>query len=503
MTQYKRILVSAAASAMIVSSLSAATATIQAMDDDNSNAVSTTEAANPITQIADAELANADKNITNPDAVTNTSNGDVKQIVYKPGADISQNSIVTLEVKNGYIAKSDNYYFKKDGNANTQLNFAASSSTLNAAGTGYTKLVFSAATDITTDTNMALSTDSTNIMEPAIIAAKGTPADNNVTIAITSVKTPAGIDNTGAIPTGHINAAQIQKAFAVTTKPAATSVISVQSGRKHFNSAGDTVDTPDENTSLYSYVSVIDNGSLVNNGTITVSSNVAPCPEISAVKKIGTNGTTTFTDLNTTTCTFKLPFTTTSPAGVYTDLNSAAGLKIEVDVNGTGKIDPSTWSTKVDVNGSVIGQQTVANFTSHKWTLDGTQFAVPYLSTASSYGTHVLLTNTTAQDAEVTMDVYADKASNGSHQTAPVCSDVSLPVLPANSTKLYSSSTINNAIEGKCAGFSGGNFRYMGEFTVTSPKGTVVPAAFQNDAATGGKRTMPVYKKDAAEGWRE
>jgi len=120
------------------------------------------------------------------------------------------------------------------------------------------------------------------------------------------------------------------------------------------------------------------------------------------------------------------------------------------------------------------------------WDMNGTVFKVPYLNADSAnYGTYVVVTNTSATDRELVLDVTG---SNGDTVTS-----VSLGMVGATKTRLYSPSQINAAIKAKDPSFLASNPKYEGTFLIALRLQQLTVYAYQNQGTTAAKRPVPVY----------
>ncbi|MBI5442517.1 MAG: hypothetical protein HY900_15040 [Deltaproteobacteria bacterium] len=138
-------------------------------------------------------------------------------------------------------------------------------------------------------------------------------------------------------------------------------------------------------------------------------------------------------------------------------------------------------------NVTYLTPQAYAPGTSHTWSINGSQFVVPYLHTNTNRGTYVLINNTSSNVAEITVDVTGDSGKVAGGTTTATRLD--LGTVAANSTRLIEPAQINAALP---AAFLSANNRFMGKFTVNAPVASVFATAFQNEPSNGTKRPIPV-----------
>ena len=477
-------------------------------DANNTTAVDTTiEAFTIAKEVIAGAAKSVDLNQTNVD----------RSLIYVPDIALAQGATIEITMTNGAIKKtSGNTIYLADGNSSQEVG-KMTDFTVNADDTGYTWMRFQI-----TDPDGLVSGDSVYFAKTkdgalasgqiSVIVNKGLSAGAEVTAQVTRAKDDNGNDQNSP-KTASESIAKVVDGITVSINPVdAVSTINVNKDRMKFLET--TGKSPANDTLVKSYTAKLDVNtsaadvglSLTGSDTFDLNISGTDCSGITAMRAVNSN---LAPDTNGT-CWFD--FQGNFGAGLGAKLKSDSsthGDYFEFTVDGDTILNPQDWVANMVIKADEVTPadtelKVLNNSTILTWKLNGEQFIVPYLNTSAAYGTYLVVTNSSAKDAPMTMDVYADKGQKlGQAQSALVCQNVTVGTVPAHSTATFYPADFNNAIDGTsgCANFSTTNDRFMGKFSLVAPTDTIHAAAFQKDGANG-KRSIPVLTS-ADHTWKE
>lgn len=202
----------------------------------------------------------------------------------------------------------------------------------------------------------------------------------------------------------------------------------------------------------------------------------------------------------------------------YNYSNSFAGLDLSagtspilISVNGTTVLQTGMWQVDLALAlGRTLPNEPFApgavtllgDANSHDWTINGSQFIVPYMNSDSvQFGTYIVISNTGSNDALLNADVWTDGgAADGNSALQQTATNVPMGTVYANSTRILLPGDMEAAVNAALGGAAHG--RYMIKFIAVAPNDSIHVTAMQNNGAGAGKRSVPVLT-DTGHEWKE
>lgn len=461
-----------------------------------------------------------------------------RDILYVPTVSIKEHTSIEITVTNGAIEKTDGnvmYLLLKDNNpecyespkdavvAGTMTDY-----TLNAAGTGYSTMLFQFAKvdrngDCDTDdesedtifSNEVLSISTTRDItqcydgedgeyncsyddySPTIIINKGLKKDEYVYMQVTDAR-----DNNNhelnAPKTAPEAVVRVVEGI-ITTLTQATSVIDAQDSRLSFvdeGSPGDAKYPAQSDTDLLISTArdlhvdetVAEIGfDLDGNDTYTLSITRTDATGVTSVEWSGQTGTHT------------AGTTTWSKAGNFGDNVGCRMLNQDLDIEIiTGGMTPGylqvgdwylTLIIDTDDVTTVNDQLELDNAVSHDWEINGMQVKIPYMVlNGAGYLSFVKVANEGPTDAEMQADAIIWNVTDnpGAPESATFLKGIDVKVIPAESITTVSEAEFNTAL-----GLNDTKLYHVElTLTVVAPQNSVHVAAFQK--SPDGRTDIPV-----------